>query len=193
MQQIYTSSNGTQAGPMTLEELHARIKSGEVTTRDMAWQTGLPEWITIEKLLNPDPEPQKVGNETIYLNEPGVVIGSKNIQIGSTFFLTGNIGGVSIERFAKKKFWAVLGLILFGMMTFAGMMELFFSKGDKGPGIVMTFFFMLALTIFCYARATAKPVYSVMISASGGLQKAYSTTDKVFAEKISGAIRKAIS
>jgi hypothetical protein len=40
----YYSKNGTQVGPIAEDELSAKIKSGEVSSTDLIWQEGMPDW-----------------------------------------------------------------------------------------------------------------------------------------------------
>jgi hypothetical protein len=42
--QWYYSKNATQLGPVTDEELRAKLASGEVTASDMVWKDGMPDW-----------------------------------------------------------------------------------------------------------------------------------------------------
>jgi hypothetical protein len=42
--QWYYSKNATQLGPVSLDELRAKLTSGEVSGMDMVWREGLPDW-----------------------------------------------------------------------------------------------------------------------------------------------------
>lgn len=42
--QWYFSKGGTQMGPVSLDELRAKIAAGEVTGADMVWREGFPDW-----------------------------------------------------------------------------------------------------------------------------------------------------
>lgn len=42
--QWYYSKNATQQGPVSLDELRAKLSSGEVSGTDMVWREGLPDW-----------------------------------------------------------------------------------------------------------------------------------------------------
>lgn len=42
--QWYYSKNSTQLGPISFEELCAKLASGEVSRSDMVWREGLPDW-----------------------------------------------------------------------------------------------------------------------------------------------------
>ncbi|MCX6878689.1 MAG: CD225/dispanin family protein [Verrucomicrobia bacterium] len=43
--QWYYSKNGIQLGPVEQGELVARLASGEVTSTDLVWREGLPDWV----------------------------------------------------------------------------------------------------------------------------------------------------
>jgi hypothetical protein len=42
--QWYYSKQSTQLGPVSLDELRAKLASGEVSGSDMVWREGLPDW-----------------------------------------------------------------------------------------------------------------------------------------------------
>jgi len=42
--QWYYSKNATQLGPVSLDELRAKLASGEVLNTDMVWREGMPDW-----------------------------------------------------------------------------------------------------------------------------------------------------
>lgn len=42
--QWYYSKNATQMGPVSLEDLRAKLASGEVSGAEMVWRDGLPDW-----------------------------------------------------------------------------------------------------------------------------------------------------
>lgn len=42
--QWYYAKNGVQMGPVGIEELKAKLASGEVTGADMVWREGMPDW-----------------------------------------------------------------------------------------------------------------------------------------------------
>jgi len=43
--QWYYSKNGTQLGPVEENVLRAKLASGEVSTTDLVWREGLPDWL----------------------------------------------------------------------------------------------------------------------------------------------------
>ena len=47
--QWYYSKNGTQLGPVEVEELRAKIASGEVTASDLVWREGMTDWLPSAK------------------------------------------------------------------------------------------------------------------------------------------------
>jgi hypothetical protein len=40
----YYSKNAAQLGPVSLDELRAKLASGEVLSTDMVWREGMPDW-----------------------------------------------------------------------------------------------------------------------------------------------------
>jgi hypothetical protein len=42
--QWYYSKNAAQLGPVSLDELRAKLASGEVLSTDMVWREGMPDW-----------------------------------------------------------------------------------------------------------------------------------------------------
>lgn len=64
MQQWYYSKNATQLGPVSIDELKAKLASGEVSGIDMVWREGLPDWkkaAEMPELLAPSiPQPANV-------------------------------------------------------------------------------------------------------------------------------------
>lgn len=42
--QWYYSKNSTQLGPVSDDELRAKLTSGEVTGKDLVWRDGMPDW-----------------------------------------------------------------------------------------------------------------------------------------------------
>ncbi len=56
----YYATNGSQKGPVPLEELKSRIARGEVSPTDLAWREGMPDWMpvsTIPELKAEEPAP----------------------------------------------------------------------------------------------------------------------------------------
>ena len=42
--QWYYSKNGTQLGPVEEGELRAKLAAGEISTTDLVWKDGMPDW-----------------------------------------------------------------------------------------------------------------------------------------------------
>lgn len=60
--QWYYSKNATQLGPIPIDELKAKLASGEVSGTDMVWREGLPDWrkaAEMPELLTPVVVPQQ--------------------------------------------------------------------------------------------------------------------------------------
>ena len=45
----YYTSNGTQSGPVTQQELAAKVKSGEVKGTDLIWKEGMADWLPLNQ------------------------------------------------------------------------------------------------------------------------------------------------
>jgi len=43
--QWYYSKNGSQLGPVSTEDLKAKLGTGEVTTTDLVWKEGMADWL----------------------------------------------------------------------------------------------------------------------------------------------------
>jgi len=48
--QWYYSKNAAQLGPVSLDELRAKLASGEISGSDMAWREGMPDWRPISSI-----------------------------------------------------------------------------------------------------------------------------------------------
>lgn len=48
--QWYYSKNAAQLGPVSLDELRAKIASGEISGSEMAWREGMPDWRPISSI-----------------------------------------------------------------------------------------------------------------------------------------------
>lgn len=48
--QWYYSKNGAQQGPVSLDELKAKVASGEVTAGDLAWNEGMTDWLPVSQI-----------------------------------------------------------------------------------------------------------------------------------------------
>ena len=85
---LYVSSNGTDHGPLTLEEATKRVASGEFKPDDLSWHQGvsgwvplknLPEWNQLNKKSAPPPLLEKKVSSTI----PTSKISNSGKQTGS--------------------------------------------------------------------------------------------------------------
>ncbi len=46
----FYTSNGAQSGPITQQELAAKVQSGEVTATDMIWKEGMADWLPLSQV-----------------------------------------------------------------------------------------------------------------------------------------------
>lgn len=53
----HVTSNGRQAGPFTLEQLHSMREAGTINVQMLYWTEGAPGWEPLTRLLPPDPSP----------------------------------------------------------------------------------------------------------------------------------------
>lgn len=84
----YFSKNGMQLGPVTQEELSEKAKSGEVSSSDLVWKEGLPDWIPLGQVpefqslgIRPAVPPQipQAGLGTIPIQQPAPVAPSSYV------------------------------------------------------------------------------------------------------------------
>jgi hypothetical protein len=71
--QWYYSKNATQLGPIPIDELKAKLASGEVSGTDMVWREGLPDWrkaAEMPELLTPAVVPQQSAMTGVPANTP---------------------------------------------------------------------------------------------------------------------------
>jgi S1-C subfamily serine protease len=54
-EQIYVTINGEPFGPYTEEEFRLYIAEEKIQISDLAWHEGLPDWITVDQLLDANP------------------------------------------------------------------------------------------------------------------------------------------
>jgi Interferon-induced transmembrane protein/GYF domain 2 len=52
MAQWYYSKNGTQLGPVALEVLRSKLRSGEVSPADLVWKDGMTDWQPAGKIAD---------------------------------------------------------------------------------------------------------------------------------------------
>ncbi len=48
--QWYYSKNGTQLGPVEESELRAKLARGEISTTDLVWREGMPDWLAAARV-----------------------------------------------------------------------------------------------------------------------------------------------
>ncbi len=46
----FYTSNGTQSGPVTQQELAAKVQSGEVRSTDLIWKEGMKDWLPLSQV-----------------------------------------------------------------------------------------------------------------------------------------------
>lgn len=188
---IHLSRDGHTYGPYTENQIRGMIASGHASPDDDAWEEGMADWKPLRSLIAISTPPSARPTDEVILQEPGVLVSRSKIQIGSSIFAPDRIGGVSITVESRRKVFPVIGLIFFGMMTLGGMAGILSSK-DKGTPIIMTFFILLPITLWCAHRCFAPLKLTLMVAASGGMQSALIGTDRNRMNRIAEAIQKAI-
>jgi len=69
---LYVSSNGTDHGPLSLEEATKRVASGEFKADDLSWHQGVSGWMPLKSL----PEWPELNKKSA----PPPLVGSKNLE-----------------------------------------------------------------------------------------------------------------
>ena len=192
---ITLSRDGKNYGPYSETQILQLIGSGHASPEDHAWREGMADWQPLRVVLpscasKPPATPAKA-QERVILKEDGVYISTSRIQLGSSLFVPGNIGGVSIQQEERRVVLPMVGLILFGMMTIAGFFGIFASK-DKGTGIIGTFFILLPITLWCAYRCFSPRKLTLLVAAAGGMQNGLVGTDRDRMNRIAAAIQQAI-
>lgn len=47
----FYTSNGNQSGPVSQQELAAKVQSGEVKSTDLIWKEGMTDWLPVDQVL----------------------------------------------------------------------------------------------------------------------------------------------
>ncbi len=192
---ITLSRDGKNYGPYSESQLLQMIGSGHASPEDHAWREGMADWQPLRVVLpscasKPPAAPAKA-QERVILQEDGVYISTSRIQLGSSLFVPGNIGGVSIQQEERRIVLPMVGMILFGIMTMGGLLGIFASK-EKGTPIIGTFFFLLPITLWCAHRCFSPRKLTLLVAASGGMQNGLVGTDRDRMNRIAAAIQQAI-
>jgi hypothetical protein len=72
--QIYLAKDGKQEGPLSFEQIRAMASAGSLTSTDLAWYEGCPEWIQLSRIPGVFPTPPQL---------PAVAQSSLIIESGS--------------------------------------------------------------------------------------------------------------
>lgn len=198
---ITITRDGESYGPYDTATIETMLTAGQVALSDLAWRDGEADWRPLGELIGrtapvsvPPPLPQAAAplEDEVLLNEMGVMVTRKQIAIGGNTFVARNVGGVSIERIEPRRVFPTLGFLIFGMMLI-GSFATFNSTGEagQGAGVFMIIVFG-GLTLVCGLRAFKRAQFTIALAAAGGMQKAFTSPDQKFVERVAAAIQQAI-
>ena len=191
--------DGQNYGPYDPEKIQELIKSGNISVEDMAWREGESDWRPLKYLFDgletPRLPPPISATKSKAYEEYGVYIGVDRVSLGSTTFATKNIGGVSVQIEQRRIFWAGLAF-LFGLIFALGTIVGAFSPPpgqDRAVAVMMFIVIAMPLIIWGGNRLFSARKISLLVAASGGLQKALESTDRKRIERLAAEIKRVIS
>ena len=198
---ITLTRDGQTFGPYSETQILDLVKEGEISRNELAWKDGLPDWKPLTEVVDlgmpPLPLPVRIQDvlkkpdvEKIILNEHGILVTSQQVKVGGNVFVVRNIGGVSVGRITGGgRLFPLMGMVFFGMWTIAA----FATGNGKDQGMTVFMVIMAgSLALLCAAKTFKRTKYAINITASGGMQKAFSSTDKAFVDRVAQAIQRAI-
>lgn len=200
---ITITRDGQNYGPYEIAQIQEMLASSELQPNDLAWKEGMSDWKPLSELLSSHPLPairtiapplppnsnNQPAGDRVFLNEAGVTVTLTRVVVGGQTFPVRNIASVQHAIEYPKRFLPVVGLILFGMFTWAFLPDL---SADKARGTaVFMFVFFGALTFVCALKVFRRAKHIVVISTSGAEQKPY-TGAPAFVDRIVAAINEAI-
>lgn len=198
--QIYLIKNNAQVGPYTEPQIRAMVSSGEVGRMDNAWHEGLSEWRPLNTVLNfnipppPPIPPQQAGDQgaiaprnsslehVIYTDEH-VSISTSRIILGATTYALRNITSVKMLRSPGKRGCSIMLLIAAGFALLIAM------NAHALAALIIAVVF--GIVGFLWYRAI-KDDFHVLIASSSGEERALTSTDQLYIEKVVSAINDAI-
>lgn len=134
-------------------------------------------------------EPHKeIPERTIYQSQ-GVLVTNRKVTMGKNLFAVKNIGGVSMARESRRKFFPALGMIFFGMMTIGGLAT--FNASE--PSAALFLILICGTVAVWHGIAIFSPrKYCITISEVGGMRKVFVSADKKLVCEIVGAIQEVL-
>ena len=54
---IYIAFNGERRGPYTEEEIRVMLGAGQITSQQLAWSTGLSQWVPLDQIISVQTQP----------------------------------------------------------------------------------------------------------------------------------------
>jgi len=77
----YYSNSGVQSGPVAIDDLRAKVATGEVLGADLVWRDGMPDWMPASavpelSVMGVAGVPNAVAGAQVYPQTPGLAIAS---------------------------------------------------------------------------------------------------------------------
>ena len=202
---ITITRDGQTFGPYSETQILDLVRDGEISRNELAWRDGLTDWQPLKEIVDlgmpPLPLPVRIQDvlkksdaekEKIIFNDRGILVTNQQVKIGSNVFVVRNIGGVSINQIATSRGLPLLGMMIFGFMALVSWMSASQVGVEKGGFFIFLIIMFGPLALFSAAKFFRRPQHVIQITASGGMQRAFTSTDKAFVEKVAQAIQKAI-
>jgi hypothetical protein len=192
---ITISRDGINYGPYSEEEIHRLIASQNISPDDLSWRTGMSDWRPLRAVmegLSHLPKEAPPTSEQVFLQEDGIYISDRKIQLGANLFVPGNIGGVSIQREGRRSAIPAISMFFFGIWALGCLIGMFTGKDHERSSAFIGLIIFLPLTIWCARRVFAPRKITLQIAASGGMQNGLVGTDPDRMNRIAAAIQRAI-
>lgn len=128
--------------------------------------------------------------EKVFYQGVGLLVTPTRFVIGSELIPMRNITSVRAVETPAKRFWPLLGVLIFGMITAGGLIDL--RRDADGSAIFLLVVFM-SLTAVCLLRAVAaRTTYSVVINTAGNDHRAFTDRDRERVSRIITALHAAL-
>lgn len=95
-----------QFGPFSIDQVHQYLTSGSILKTDLAWTTGMSEWVLVSSLLSKPPA------DVYYVSKNGSVIGPYTIDQMRELINSGNISYVDLALSAGSNEWVPISMLL---------------------------------------------------------------------------------
>jgi hypothetical protein len=174
MSQWYFAKDGNQEGPVGFDALYRAIESGQLASKDLVWQDGMPEWKKVKDVAELAPAlashsaasaPATITQPT-YTQEPAQAYEpqaqSQPLQYQQAYSTSGQImfTPAAMEMLRQTKPWvrfiAILGFIVTGFIVLGALIMLILgaggiASGGRGGGAAAGFGLFIALVYLLMA------------------------------------------